>query len=260
MGTHPIFESDFDCLTEFKIMAFRLVAFDALGTLIRMTGSAGQQYLRTLDLHMIGTTPSATEDAVDSQFWLARKEIMSKHPAYGFYTQKTSEEIWKKIFEDTTRPFVDQDTTQDELEEAFQYVYNNFDYELMENASDLLESIDRSKTKTCIYTNGDERIHRILKQMGIYDHFDFVLSSAETGLEKPRAQAYVRCLEVAGIKDPSEAVYIGDDVEKDFLGPRRIGMHSINILPNKPVIVPDDSYINNLNTLKSVLSKFELTR
>ena len=37
-------------------------------------------------------------------------------------------------------------------------------------------------------------------------------------------------------------------------------MHSINILPNKPVIVPDDSYINNLNTLKSVLSKFELTR
>ena len=57
---------------------------------------------------MIGTTASATEDAVDSRFWFARKEIMSKHPAYGFYTQKTSEEIWKKIFEETTRPFVDQ--------------------------------------------------------------------------------------------------------------------------------------------------------
>ena len=68
----------------------------------------------------------------------------------------------------------------------------------------MLESIDRSKTKTCVYTNGDERIHRILKQLGIYDHFDFVLSSAETGLEKPRAQAYVRCPEVAGIKKPSE--------------------------------------------------------
>ena len=68
----------------------------------------------------------------------------------------------------------------------------------------MLESIDRSKTKTCVYTNGDERIHRILKQLGIYDHFDFVLSSAETGLEKPRAQAYVRCLEVAGIKEPSK--------------------------------------------------------
>lgn len=68
----------------------------------------------------------------------------------------------------------------------------------------MLKSIDRSKTKTCVYTNGDERIHRILKQLGIYDHFDFVLSSAETGLEKPRAQAYVRCLEVAGIKEPSE--------------------------------------------------------
>jgi len=184
---------------------------------------------------------------------------MSKHPAYGFYTQKTSEEIWKKIFEETTRPFVDQDTTEDELEEAFQYIYNTFDYELIENASDLLESIDRSKTKTCVYTNGDERIHRILKQLGIYDHFDFVLSSAETGLEKPRAQAYVRCLEVAGIKEPSEAVYIGDDVEKDFLGPRRLGMHSINILPNKPVIVPDDSHVDSLNSLKTVLSKFELT-
>ncbi|CBY22546.1 unnamed protein product [Oikopleura dioica] len=240
-------------------MAFRLVAFDALNTLIRITGSTGQQYLRTLDLHTIGTVSSTTEDAMNAQFWQARTEIMSKHPAYGFYTQKTSEEVWKKIFEETTRPFVDQDTTEDELEEAFQYIYNTFDYELIENASDLLKSIDRSKTKTCVYTNGDERIHRILKQLGIYDHFDFVLSSAETGLEKPRAQAYVRCLEVAGIKEPSEAVYIGDDVEKDFLGPRRLGMHSINILPNKPEIVPDDSYVNNLNSLKRVLSKFELT-
>lgn len=36
-------------------------------------------------------------------------------------------------------------------------------------------------------------------------------------------------------------------------------MHSINILPNKPDIVPDDSYVNSLNSLKTVLSKFELT-
>ena len=56
-----------------------------------------------------------------------------------------------------------------------------------------------------------------------------------------------------------KAVYIGDDVEKDFLGPRRLGMHSINILPNKPAIVPDDSHVDSLNSLKTVLSKFELT-
>jgi len=63
---------------------------------------------RTLDLHTIGTVSSTTEDAMNAQFWQARTEIMSKHPAYGFYTQKTSEEVWKKIFEETTRPFVDQ--------------------------------------------------------------------------------------------------------------------------------------------------------
>ena len=56
-----------------------------------------------------------------------------------------------------------------------------------------------------------------------------------------------------------KAVYIGDDVEKDFLGPRRLGMHSINILPKKPDIVPDDSYVKSLNSLQTVLSKFELT-
>ncbi|CAG5111546.1 Oidioi.mRNA.OKI2018_I69.chr2.g5844.t1.cds [Oikopleura dioica] len=230
-------------------MAFRLVSFDALDTLIRISGSVGQQYLRTLDLHTINTISSVTEEAVNRQFSYARKEIMKKHPAYGFYTQKTSEEIWRQL-----------ETTEEELEEAFQYIYHAYDYELIENATDLLESIDRSKTKTCIYSNGDERLHKHLQQLGIYHHFDFVLTSAETGLEKPRAQAYIRCLEVAGIKEPSEAVHIGDDVEKDFHGPRRVGMHSINILPNKPASVPDDSHVKDLDALKNVLSQFDLTR
>jgi len=44
MGTHPIFESDFDCLTEM----FRLVTFDLMGTLIRPKQSVGVQYATAL--------------------------------------------------------------------------------------------------------------------------------------------------------------------------------------------------------------------
>ena len=36
-------------------------------------------------------------------------------------------------------------------------------------------------------------------------------------------------------------------------------MHSINILPNKPASVPDDSHVKDLDALKNVLSQFDLT-
>jgi len=45
MGTHPIFESDFDCLTDM----FRLVTFDLMGTLIRPKQSVGVQYATALN-------------------------------------------------------------------------------------------------------------------------------------------------------------------------------------------------------------------
>jgi len=45
MGTHPIFESDFDCLTEFKMALTRAIYANYLGRLSYRDGLALQQAL-----------------------------------------------------------------------------------------------------------------------------------------------------------------------------------------------------------------------
>ena len=55
------------------------------------------------------------------------------------------------------------------------------------------------------YTNSDERIHAALRDLDIDHFFDYVMTSAESGLEKPRLEGYIRLMQVAEIEDPKES-------------------------------------------------------
>ena len=70
----------------------------------------------------------------------------------------------------------------------------------------------------------DERIHGKLKDLGISDQFDWVMTSAETGLEKPRLQGFLRMLKIADIQDEGNlALHIGDSYAEDFEGSKKAG-------------------------------------
>ena len=61
-----------------------------------------------------------------------------------------------------------------------------------------------------------------LKNSGLYDYFDDIYSG-ESFL-KPNLEAYTSAL---GRFLPEESVFIGDDLNKDYIGPRRYGYDSI---------------------------------
>ena len=92
----------------------------------------------------------------------------------------------------------------EDLEIAFKNVYHNFDYELLPLADRLLENLIKENTKIFAYTNSDERIHKALRNLDIDHFFDYVMTSAESGLEKPRLEGYIRLMQVAEIEDPKE--------------------------------------------------------
>lgn len=79
--------------------------------------------------------------------------------------------------------------------------------ELIENASELLNAINPEETQVAIYSNGDERLHRVLEELRISHFFNFILTSAETGLQKPRPEAFIRMLKIANITDYSEGKF-----------------------------------------------------
>jgi putative hydrolase of the HAD superfamily len=101
--------------------------------------------------------------------------------------------------------------------------------------------------------------------LGLHDLLDALVFSDELGRErwKPHPAPYRKALESLGVS-PSQAVYVGDNPAKDFLGARRAGMRSIrlrrkgglhaNAEPSGPEAAPDYE-VDNFGGLDRLLAR-----
>ncbi|MBI4318781.1 MAG: HAD family hydrolase [Chloroflexi bacterium] len=75
-------------------------------------------------------------------------------------------------------------------------------------------------------TNLPELMRRDLKDFGLLDYFDATVFSSEVGLRKPHPRIYYACLDALGV-EARKAVFIGDRVREDVLGPQSLGMQAL---------------------------------
>jgi putative hydrolase of the HAD superfamily len=76
---------------------------------------------------------------------------------------------------------------------------------------------------------------------------DIVLSSAEAGCRKPHPDIYAKVLSLAGVT-PREAIFVGDNIETDVLGPQRAGIRGVlldrsSTSPPGRMILPSLAYL-----------------
>jgi len=81
-----------------------------------------------------------------------------------------------------------------------------------------------------VISNSNGSVRSILTDLGLAKHLDFVLDSAEVGIEKPDPRIFRIGLERAGV-DPDEAVHVGDLYSVDVLGARAAGIEGILLDP-----------------------------
>ena len=82
-----------------------------------------------------------------------------------------------------------------------------------------------------IITDSDnDYIEAHLKALGIYELFDSITTSEDTGFYKPHPRPFLLALERADVK-PEEALYVGDNPTKDCVGARNVGMLSVLLDP-----------------------------
>ncbi len=65
-----------------------------------------------------------------------------------------------------------------------------------------------------------------LAQLGVDAFFDVVVTFDDTGRRKPAPEPFQRALELLGVT-AAEAVMVGDWAERDIVGAREIGMHTV---------------------------------
>jgi putative hydrolase of the HAD superfamily len=77
-----------------------------------------------------------------------------------------------------------------------------------------------------VVSNWDTSLHDVLRNTGLADLLDGVVTSAEVGHAKPDPRIFERALELAGVA-ASEATHIGDSPEEDIAGARAAGITAI---------------------------------
>ncbi len=113
-----------------------------------------------------------------------------------------------------------------ELAEAARrlYVDPHVGWALFDDARPTLERLSRAGWTHAILSNHVPELRRIVAGLGLDRLVELVSCSAETGYEKPHAEAFAGVLEHLR---PAEAWMIGDNVVADVLGAEAVGLPAV---------------------------------
>jgi HAD superfamily hydrolase (TIGR01509 family) len=97
---------------------------------------------------------------------------------------------------------------------------------------------------------------KLLDKFGLKRFFDVVVISGEVNQRKPNPEIFQRALKTLGVK-ASKAVFVGDMLDLDVIGPNKVGMKTV-FIERRPVEydvdVNPDCVIKSLNELLALLA------
>jgi HAD superfamily hydrolase (TIGR01549 family) len=102
-----------------------------------------------------------------------------------------------------------------------------------------------------------ECVQRLLAQNGLVNLFDVIVVSGAVNKRKPSPEIFCHALQKLEVQ-PQEAAFVGDTVDADVLGPKRLGMKTVYIerRPQKDLEnTRPNQTIKNLNELPAALKK-----
>ena len=85
--------------------------------------------------------------------------------------------------------------------------------------------------------------HRKLRRLELIPYLDALVTSEETGVEKPAPEMFNRCLEKMGVR-AEQCLYIGDDVDKDVKGAIGVGLLPVLIQDEaEPAVIQKEGFL-----------------
>ncbi|HEY2797313.1 MAG TPA: HAD-IA family hydrolase [Thermoanaerobaculia bacterium] len=95
-------------------------------------------------------------------------------------------------------------------------------------AAETLAELAARRYRMAVVSNADGRVRGLLQDAGVIPWLEFVVDSAEVGLEKPDPRIFHAATERLGLP-PASCAYVGDIYEIDVEGARRAGLHPVLI-------------------------------
>jgi putative hydrolase of the HAD superfamily len=94
------------------------------------------------------------------------------------------------------------------------------------DAAPALAELRRRGLRLAVVSNWDASLAGVLRGVGLGDHLDAVLTSAEVGVAKPQPAIFAAALARVGVT-AADAVHVGDSAEQDVAGAHAAGVRAI---------------------------------
>ena len=213
-----VFVSFFEEMTSSVSSKIRLVTFDFLGTLAGLRSKVTVGHFYASEAKKVGFDAGLRHvGGLNSAFLSAFREISLKHPNFGAQEGLDSYQWWRQVVVNTVinselvlpSPELEQQQAEKKeyqvqrLDMLAKNLYQLFSgracYQCFPETKMVLQNLQSRHVKLGVISNSDERLHNVLKELGLGDYFSFTVTSKEVKAEKPMKEIFCKALEFAGV-------------------------------------------------------------
>jgi len=207
----------------------RTVFLDAGHTLLHAQPSVAEVY--AAEARSMGANVTAADIAsVWPGIWAEFTRAYAADPANGAASEAQDRAMWHTLLEHLVERLPALRAVP--FERWFDRLYTLFGtsevWRLYDDAIHALESLKAARVRIAVVSNWDPRLRRIATELGLDAHVERYVISAEVGARKPDPRIFEHALEAMGA-EPSETMHVGDLVDEDVAGARRVGIRAVLI-------------------------------
>jgi HAD superfamily hydrolase (TIGR01549 family) len=97
---------------------------------------------------------------------------------------------------------------------------------VLDGAPEALDELRTDGLRLALVSNAEPRLRDTLEAAGLAQRLDYLVISAELGIEKPDPRIFRAALEALGVS-PERAIHVGDLYEVDVVGARAAGLKAV---------------------------------
>ena len=210
----------------------RGVIFDLGLTLLNFTGDE-KEAIDQGKMDLLTFLHQSELDIDDAEFI----DAFSKQLDFGLKVRLTDhvERPTEIIFQNVMTELEYPELSSDFISQAMYRFYTPSENHWVPKSSmmDVLDNLHQEGTMLALLSNAgnEHNVNRLIEKANIEHYFDIILISARVGMRKPDQSLFREIVERWNIA-AEQIVMIGDSLEQDILGAKRVGMHTIWLMEN----------------------------
>jgi putative hydrolase of the HAD superfamily len=142
------------------------------------------------------------------------------------FIERPTDQIFRKIMNEFGYPELPQEVVDDAMQTL--YAESEEHWLPVEGLRQILDDVKEGGYHMGLISNASDvaNVHRLIDKVGVRPYFDPILVSAGVGVRKPAPLIFQKLLHQWNLA-ADQTVMIGDTLNADVLGAKRLGMHQI---------------------------------